>query len=550
MNRTKNYTSRRSHYFTLTAILLAVFGFGLATTNYAQAAQEAPVSEAATPAFTEGFEDITTLPGKGWFTQNNSTPAGTTGWFQGNPDVANGLFVAQAGPANSYIGANFRNSVGTGTISNWLLTPVIELRNGDVFTFYTRTTDTARFADRLQVRLSTNGASTNVGTGVNGVGDFTTLVLDINPTYVSGPSGGYPVTWTQYTITITSGATTPVNGRLAFRYFVEDGGPDGANSNYIGIDTFAYTPVGGGTPGDAPVDFNGDGRTDYAVVRNIGNSLNGQLRWFYNINGSTAPTVAIDWGLATDEVITEDFDGDLKDDIAVWRPGAPTVAAFYILNSMTNTARVETFGQTGDDPTVVGDYSGDGRADLAVYRPGATAGAQSIWFYRSTPNGATVFTPWGLGGDFPAPGDYDNDGRNDFVVQRSSGEGIKGAYWTRLATGTILPVQPFAQIVDLLVPGDYDGDGRTDFASIRNVNGTINWFWRRSSDGVVVGNIPFGITATDTPAPGDYDGDRRIDIGVWRNNGQFIWRSTATGAVNFFRLGAELDAPVAFYNVH
>ena len=539
--------SRRSHYFTLTAILLAVFGFGLATTNYAQAAQEAPVNEAATPAFTEGFEDITTLPGKGWFIQNNSVPIGVNSWFQGNPNV----FTAQAGPNNSYIGANYTGTVDAGgTISNWLLTPVIELRNGDVFTFYTRTTSTAAFADRLQVRLSTNGASTNVGTGVSGVGDFTTLVLDINPTYVSGPSGGYPVAWTQYTITITSGATTPVNGRLAFRYFVEDGGPDGANSNYIGIDTFAYTPVGGGTPGDAPVDFNGDGRTDYAVVRNIVNSPNGQLRWFYNINGSTAPTVAIDWGLVTDEVITEDFDGDLKDDIAVWRPGAPTVAAFYILNSMTNTARVETFGQTGDDPTVVGDYSGDGKADLAVYRPGANAGAQSIWFYRSTPNGATVFTPWGLGGDFPAPGDYDNDGRNDFVVQRSSGEGIKGAYWTRLATGTILPVQPFAQIVDLLVPGDYDGDGRTDLASIRNVNGTINWFWRRSSDGVVVGNIPFGITATDTPAPGDYDGDRRIDIGVWRNNGQFIWRSTATGAVNFFRLGAELDAPVAFYNVH
>ena len=540
--------SSRSLYFAVTGILLAVFGFGLATTNYAQADKDITVSEAATPAFTEGFEDITTLPGKGWFLQNNSTPPGSTGWFQGNP-TGNGLFPAQAGPTNSYIGANFNNSVGTDTISNWLLTPTIEFRNGDVITFYTRTTTAATFADRLQVRLSKNGTSTNVGTGVTGLGDFTTLLLDINPTYVAGPSGGYPVVWTQYTITI-SGLSAATNGRLAFRYFVENGGPDGANSNYIGIDTFAYTPAAGGTPGDAPVDFNGDGKTDYAVYRNIGNPTNGQLRWFYNLNVPNSPTVALDWGLATDTVITEDFDGDLKDDIAVWRPGVPTVAAFYILNSQTNTARVEAFGQTGDDPTVVGDYSGDGKADLAVYRAGANAGAQSTWFYRATPGGPTTFTQWGLGGDFVAPGDYDGDGRNDFVVQRATGSGDKGVVWTRLATGAVLPTQPYGTTNDLLVPGDYDGDGKTDLASARNVNGTLQWFWKRSTDGVTVGGIPFGVSATDCTAQGDYDGDGRTDIAVWRTNGQFIWRSTATGAVTFFGLGASTDVPVAEFNSH
>ncbi|MDQ3132458.1 MAG: VCBS repeat-containing protein [Acidobacteriota bacterium] len=531
----------------MTAILLAVFGFGLATTNYAQAAKNDSVSEAATPAFTEGFEDITTLPGKGWFIQNNSVPLGTRSWFQGIPTT----FPAQAGPTNSYISVNFDSTGDVGTINNWLVTPVIEFRNGDVITFYTRTRDTAPFADRLQVRLSTNGSSTNVGTGAteSNVGDFTVKLLDINPNYVSGPAGGYPDVWTQYTVTI-SGLSAATNGRLAFRYFVESGGFSGDNSYQIGIDTFAYTPTTGGTPRDAPVDFNGDGKTDYAVYRNLTGATNGQLRWFYNLNVPNSPTVALDWGLATDTVITEDFDGDLKDDIAVWRPGVPTVAAFYILNSQTNTARVEAFGQTGDDPTVVGDYSGDGKADLAVYRAGANAGAQSIWFYRSTPNGATVFTPWGLGNDFPSPGDYDGDGRNDFVVQRANGDGQKSAFWTRLATGVVLPVQPFAQIIDSLVPGDYDGDGKTDYASVRDANGTYNWYWRRSSDGVVVGGIPFGASATDDLTQGDYDGDGRTDIAVWRNNGQFIWRSTATGAVTFFRLGASTDFPVAFFNVH
>ena len=83
----------------------------------------------------EGFDDITNLPG--WFMQNNSHPLGTNDWFQGNPAA----FVAHSGATNSYIGANFNNTGGAGTISNWLLTPVVTMENGTKMTFWTRTCD-------------------------------------------------------------------------------------------------------------------------------------------------------------------------------------------------------------------------------------------------------------------------------------------------------------------------------------------------------------------------------------------------------------------------
>src|SRR5206468_7265192 len=98
--------------------------------------------------------------------------------------------------------------------------------------------------DRMQVRLGTAGASTNVGVGALGTGDFSTLLLDINPTYTTT---GYPTAWTQETINIT-GIPSATLGRLAFRYFVENGGPSGANSDYIGIDTFQYGACGTPTP--------------------------------------------------------------------------------------------------------------------------------------------------------------------------------------------------------------------------------------------------------------------------------------------------------------
>lgn len=197
-----------------------------ATLNYAQ-------------AITENFDDITTLSGSGWSMKNNSSSIGlSVNWFQGNALSIGGPFNAYNGSDNSYIGANYNFVAGAGTINGWLLTPNRTFRNGDVVSFYTRKPLGQDHPDRLEVRLSGNGASTNVGSTATSVGDFTTLLLSVNPELTTGV---YPTTWTKYSITI-SGLSAPTSGRLAFRYFVTNGGPSGANSDYIGIDAFTYTP--------------------------------------------------------------------------------------------------------------------------------------------------------------------------------------------------------------------------------------------------------------------------------------------------------------------
>jgi hypothetical protein len=196
-----------------------------------------PFMQATAQSFSESFNDITILAGSGWVMTNASVAVGSTNWFQGNSVAAGGPFDAYNGATNAYIGANYNNTGNTGTISNWLMTPNRTLRNGDVITFYTRKAAPDTYADRLEVRMSTNGASTNVGTG-SAVGDYTTLLLSVNPTLVLGV---YPVAWTQYTITI-SGLPAPTSGRIAFRYYVTGGGYLGTSSDYIGIDQVDYTP--------------------------------------------------------------------------------------------------------------------------------------------------------------------------------------------------------------------------------------------------------------------------------------------------------------------
>ncbi len=185
----------------------------------------------AVNALQEGFDNLAAALAGGWVTTNLSDPLGTQPWFQGNSTV----FPAFGGPPTSYAAVNWASGAGTSTLSNWLITPVLPLENGAQFTFWSRSIASS-FPDRLQVRMSTNGGSTNVGTLATDVGDFTTLLLDINPTLAVG---GYPGAWTQYVITIT-GLGGPVNGRVAFRYFVTNGGPNGANSDYIGVDEVSY----------------------------------------------------------------------------------------------------------------------------------------------------------------------------------------------------------------------------------------------------------------------------------------------------------------------
>jgi hypothetical protein len=192
---------------------------------------------AAAQLLSEGFDDVSMLPLAGWVTVNHSEPLGTTVWFQGlNPP-----FPAQEGSPTAYIAANFQATAGTGTISTWLLTPVLLMLDGDTLSFYTRDPTGSTWPDRLQVRLSISGASTDIGAGALDVGDFSTLLLDINPNY---EVGGYPQVWTLFTVPVTGLPSGIATGRLAFRYFVENGGPTGTNSDYIGIDTLQFDAAG------------------------------------------------------------------------------------------------------------------------------------------------------------------------------------------------------------------------------------------------------------------------------------------------------------------
>jgi hypothetical protein len=255
-------------------------------------------------------------------------------------------------------------------------------------------------------------------------------------------------------------------------------------------------------------DYDGDGRTDLQVYRNSVNT-------FYALRSTNGTPTGAQLGSPGDSVsLTVDFDGDGLSDFSTARYNAEVL--WRILPSATNVLRETRWGSsTLGDFFAAADYDGDGKFDIAVFRAG-------VWYIIESSTGNVRYEYFGQSGDVPAPNDFDRDGKADLAIAR--GENGQRVWYRRLSTNGTITAIPFGLTTDAFFTGrtDFDADGAADLLVIRNQSGQRVFYILRSSDSQLQ-VIPWGLSS-DVVKLGDYDGDARTDLAVTRAvNGQRVF---------------------------
>ncbi len=321
------------------------------------------------------------------------------------------------------------------------------------------------------------------------------------------------------------------------------------------------------TPIPAVSDFSGDGKDDIAVF------TRGATADVYAAVSDGAKFVgnSVKWHerFATNNEVplAGDFDGDGKTDIVTFTRG--TLGDVYVALSdggkfVGDSQQWHGDFAFGEEIPAVGDFDGDGKDDIAVFTRGTTA---SVYVALSdgkkfVGSGAKWHGRFAGGAEVPVVGDFDGDGKDDIACFT---RGTTGDVFVAFSDGgkfvgdSLQWHGDFAFGDEIPASGDFDGDGKDDIAVF--TRGTAASVYVAISNGVkFVGNavkwhdnFAYG---TELPAIGDFTGDGKADIVTYtRGTRADVYVGASDGAKFMgasvlwhgdFAFGEEVTAPRAF----
>lgn len=247
-------------------------------------------------------------------------------------------------------------------------------------------------------------------------------------------------------------------------------------------------------------DFNGDGRDDVAALYGYSDGTVAAMTFISEGDGTfrhwvKSADLPADWDWNRTKLVAGDFNGDQRSDLAVVYDYGDGVTGTHTLLAKTdgtfNPPVASWKSATGNwySSSVTysaGDANGDGRDDIIAYY--AYSSGEAALFTLSTTASGGFTTPvkswnaaagtWNKENIKFTTGDYNGDGRHDAAFIYDYGDGVTGAHTFTVNTdgGFNAPVAGwksgsgnwYSSSTGAAVSGDANNDGRADIATMYN----------------------------------------------------------------------------------